>query len=119
MPKDSTTGLTRVELRILLTLLDGPLHGHAIKTEVRRRSDGEVELGPGTLYGAIDRLERRGYLTPDEPPRPPQTGRERRRRYVAITPRGVDAALAEVESVDRLLSFARAKMRAADLKGTP
>lgn len=119
MPKDSTTGLTRVELRILLTLLDGPLHGHAIKAEVRRRSDGEVELGPGTLYGAIDRLERRGFLKPSEPPRAPETAREARRRYVAVTPTGVEAALVEVESVDRLLAFARSKIRAADLKGTP
>jgi len=47
-------------LYILVSLSDGPKHGYAIMSDVQETS-GEP-LGPGTLYGALARLERRGFI---------------------------------------------------------
>ena len=59
-------------LLILVTLADGPRHGYAMMVEIERLSG--VQLGPGTLYGAIARLERRGLIEP-------LTAEDRRRPY--------------------------------------
>jgi DNA-binding PadR family transcriptional regulator len=51
-----------VELRILLALSLAPLHGYGIMQEVARQSGGEVAMGPGTLYGAIKRMLKAGWI---------------------------------------------------------
>ena len=55
--------LSPAEFQILLALVDGPKHGRGIKLDVRERTDGGVDMGPGTLYGAIKRLLRRGWIS--------------------------------------------------------
>ena len=47
-------------LYILVSLSDGPKHGYAIMTDVE--AIGGSPMGPGTLYGALARLERRGLI---------------------------------------------------------
>lgn len=47
-------------LLILISLADGPKHGYAIMTDIETLSG--VKLGPGTLYGAITRLEKVGWI---------------------------------------------------------
>ncbi len=49
-------------LLILTSLADGPKHGYAIMTDVAAFSG--VSMEPGTLYGALSRLERRGWVRP-------------------------------------------------------
>jgi hypothetical protein len=49
-------------LLILTSLADGPKHGYAIMTDVAGFSG--VRMEPGTLYGALSRLERRGWVRP-------------------------------------------------------
>jgi DNA-binding PadR family transcriptional regulator len=49
-------------LLILASLADGDKHGYAIMADIQ--SSAEIELGPGTLYGAITRLEERGFIRP-------------------------------------------------------
>ena len=49
-------------LLILASLADGDKHGYAIMTDIR--TFAAVDLGPGTLYGAITRLERLGFIRP-------------------------------------------------------
>ena len=49
-------------LLILTSLADGPKHGYAIMTDVADFSG--VRMEPGTLYGALSRLERRGLVRP-------------------------------------------------------
>jgi DNA-binding PadR family transcriptional regulator len=70
---------------ILTSLAAGPKHGHALAKDIEDFAG--VRLGPGTLYGAITRLEDRGLIEP-------LAGDERRRPY-RITRAG-RAALAEV-----------------------
>ena len=49
-------------LLILTSLSDGPKHGYAIMTDIAAFSG--VGMEPGTLYGALSRLERRGWIRP-------------------------------------------------------
>ena len=49
-------------LLILASLAEGDKHGYAIMVDIHTFAD--VELGPGTLYGAITRLEERGFIRP-------------------------------------------------------
>ena len=49
-------------LLILTSLADGPRHGYAIMTDIAAFSG--VMMEPGTLYGALTRLERRGWVRP-------------------------------------------------------
>src|SRR5690242_18003436 len=59
-------------LLVLASLADGPKHGYAMIDEIERMSG--ARLGPGTLYGAITRLEHQGLIEP-------LAAEERRRPY--------------------------------------
>ena len=52
----SRKSLPAASLHIVLALLDGELHGYAVMQRVGELSDGAVKMGPGTLYGALNRL---------------------------------------------------------------
>jgi DNA-binding PadR family transcriptional regulator len=95
------------EFRILLALVDGPKHGHAIREDVLRRTAGRVDLGPGTLYGAIKRLDRRGWIA--EVADPEGDAGDGRRRTYRLSGSGREAARTEVARMEELLGIARAK----------
>ena len=59
-------------LLVLSSLADGDKHGYAMMVDIR--VFGGVRLGPGTLYGAITRLEQRGWIRP-------VASKDRRRPY--------------------------------------
>lgn len=99
--------LPPAEFRVLLALLDGRKHGHGIKLDVRDRTEGRVDMGPGTLYGAIKRLVRRGWI--EEVHAPPEGADDDRRRYYAITEEGRAAARLEARRMEELLGIARDK----------
>jgi transcriptional regulator len=52
-----------LELLILRTLLFGPLHGHGIATHIQRTSEDVLQVEHGSLYPALQRLERDGLIT--------------------------------------------------------
>jgi DNA-binding PadR family transcriptional regulator len=81
-------------LHILVSLSDGPKHGYAIMTDVETISG--TPMGPGTLYGALARLERRGLIEALEP--------EDRRRPYRLTALGETTLQAQL---DQLQSFVR------------
>jgi DNA-binding PadR family transcriptional regulator len=60
--------LTPATFHILLSLHDGPMHGYGIKREVEQRTGHMVRLGAGTLYEAIQRLDRLGLIRDAKPP---------------------------------------------------
>ena len=55
-------GLPEPAFLVLVSLADGPKHGYAVMVDVERVCG--ARLGPGTLYGALTRLERRGLIEP-------------------------------------------------------
>jgi DNA-binding PadR family transcriptional regulator len=52
-------------LLVLASLADGDKHGYAMMEDIERFAG--VRMGPGTLYGAITRLEQRGWIRPARP----------------------------------------------------
>ena len=96
------------EFQILLALADEERHGYAIKREVAARTNGDVQLGPGTLYGSIKRMVSSGLIAESDERPDPELDDERR-RYYRITPLGRQVAVAEARRMERLVSIARAK----------
>ena len=88
-------------LLILVSLADGPKHGYALIQDVKEFSG--VDLGPGTLYGALDRLERLGLIEP-------LPADERRHPY-RITPPGADALKAHLDSLERVSAAGRLRLQ--------
>jgi DNA-binding PadR family transcriptional regulator len=100
--------LSPAVFHILLALADEERHGYGIMQEVERRTGGEVQLGPGTLYGAIKRLLANGLIAEvDERPDPDLD--DERRRYYQLTDFGVGVLSAEAARLDELVRQARAK----------
>jgi DNA-binding PadR family transcriptional regulator len=92
---------------ILVSLADQERHGYAIMQDVHARTDGQLRLGPGTLYGSIKRLLHDGLIEElDERPDPEND--DVRRRYYRITTRGRKAAIEESSRLAKLLRQARA-----------
>jgi PadR family transcriptional regulator PadR len=85
---------------ILVSLGAGERHGYGITHEVADLSDGQVKLGAGTLYGALDRLVDEGLVAATRT----ETVEGRLRRYYALTGAGGTAVRAETE---RRLDLAR------------
>jgi PadR family transcriptional regulator, regulatory protein PadR len=52
-----------LDLLILRTLLFGPVHGHGIGKHIRQTSDDVLQVEHGSLYPALQRLERDGFIT--------------------------------------------------------
>src|SRR5438105_4295522 len=96
--------LTPVVLHILLALVDGARHGYAIAQEVEGATDGKIRMGPGTLYGSIQRMLAARLI--EERPRPKDDDSDdARRRYYAMTPfgrRALDLELARLADVVRI-----------------
>lgn len=100
--------LSPAVFHILLALADEERHGYGIMQEVKRRTDGKVRLGAGTLYGAIKRLLEKGIIAEtDERPDPELN--EERRRYYRLTNFGQRVLRMEVSRLNQLVQQARAK----------
>lgn len=52
--------------QVLLSLLERDLHGYAILKDISNRTDGEMTLGTSTLYAALQRMVRDGFLEETE-----------------------------------------------------
>ena len=96
------------EFQILLALADDERHGYGIMREVAERTSGDVQLGPGTLYGSIKRMVGRGLIEESEE-RPDPALDDERRRYYRITSLGRRVVMAEARRMERLVGIARAK----------
>lgn len=64
----------------VLAALDEPRHGYAIMQKVTAMSEGDVVIGPGTLYGAFTTLEKQGLIE--------KVSEEDRRKTYALTAKG-------------------------------
>ena len=88
---------------ILTSLSSGPKHGHALLLDIE--SFAGVRLGPGTLYGAITRLEQRGLIEP--------LGADDRRRPYRITAAGSESLSAALADLRKLVNEGTSRLRAA------
>ena len=100
--------LSSVVFHILMALVDGERHGYGIMQEVETRTEGEVHLVPGTLYGAIKRLLERGLIEEADERADPDLNDERR-RYYRLTAFGQRVTEAEAERIAHLVQQAMKK----------
>jgi DNA-binding PadR family transcriptional regulator len=88
---------------VLVSLAEQPRHGYAIAADVEKLSG--VRLGPGTLYGAIARLEERGLIEP--------VPSEDRRRPYRLTPPGAEALSGHLALLERVTAAGRQRLARA------
>lgn len=74
-----------LDMLILRTLLLGPFHGHAIAKHIQRTTDDVLQVDHGSLYPALHRLERKGWITAKW-----EMAKDRNRefKYYRLTPAG-------------------------------
>jgi PadR family transcriptional regulator PadR len=74
-----------LDMLILRTLLFGPYHGHAIAKHIQRTSDEVLQVEHGSLYPALHRLERKGWIASKW-----ERAKDRNRefKYYRLTPAG-------------------------------
>jgi DNA-binding PadR family transcriptional regulator len=86
---------------VLISLAGGPKHGYALIRDIKELAG--VELGPGTLYGALDRLERLGLIE--------SLPADDRRHPYRITAPGAAALRVHLDSLERLSAAGRLRLQ--------
>ena len=85
---------------ILTSLVEGPKHGYALLSDIKEFSG--LQLGPGTLYGALDRLESLGLIQ--------ALPAEERRHPYRITSAGAIALCDHLDSLERVSAVGRLRL---------
>jgi DNA-binding PadR family transcriptional regulator len=99
----STFGpLTAAVFHILLALADGRKHGYAIMKQVAADGGSNLRMGPGTLYGSLQRMAAAGLVEEREED-------DERRRYYQLTAGGQRALRGELDRLRQALAAARRK----------
>ena len=87
-------------LLILISLADGPKHGYAMSADIELLTG--VRPGPGTLYGAITRLEERGLIE--------RMDASDRRNPYRLTAAGVKTLRARLAAMENIANIARRRL---------
>lgn len=88
---------------VLSSLAGGDKHGYGIMLDVETFAG--IKLGPGTLYGAITRLEERGWIAP--------TGPRDRRQLYTITPEGKSHLQTQLAGMKNVVNIGEARLEKA------
>ena len=91
------------ELLVLSSLAEGDKHGYAMMTDIESFSG--QKLGPGTLYGAITRLEERGFIHP--------VATDDRRQPYRLTGAGRKHLAAQLASIERIFKTGQRRLKDA------
>lgn len=89
-------------LLIMASLAAGPRHGYAIMEDIE--AFAHIRLGPGTLYGALARLEQRGWIEPLDA--------EERRRPYRLTAAGAAALREQLTSLEQVATLGLRRLAA-------
>jgi DNA-binding PadR family transcriptional regulator len=95
--------MTDPTLLVLASLAEGEKHGYAMMEDIQRFAG--VRLGPGTLYGAITRLEERGWIRP--------VPSDDRRQPYRVTAEGKQHLEEQVASLDQVIKTAMRRLKDA------
>ncbi len=88
-----------LDMLILRTLSRGPMHGYGIARFIGDRSKDVLQIGEGSLYPALQRMQRKGYVKAEWG----LSENNRRARFYRITRKGEKQLSREVESFDRVM----------------
>jgi PadR family transcriptional regulator PadR len=99
-----------LDMLVLRTLRPGPAHGHEIAKHIQRTSDEVLQVEHGSLYPALHRLERRGWIASRWEKAP---GRNRQFKYYRLSPAGRKQLAAEESRWAQLVAAIARVMRTA------
>ena len=98
-----------LDMLVLQTLTLQSMHGYAIAQHIRRLSDSVLSVEQGSLYPALERLQRKGWVTSKWAETPTKS----RARYYTITAAGRKQLGNEITSFDRVLGAIQRVMAGA------
>jgi len=101
-PDDRLGHYSDPPILVLASLASGPKHGHAMIEDIAVLCG--ARLGPGTLYGAITRLEQQGWIEPLPP--------DERRRPYRITPQGARVLRAKLATLRQFVKAGTTRLEA-------
>lgn len=101
--------LSPTVFHMLVAMTGGPSHGYAMAREVEESTDGRVVLGPGTLYGSLQRMVAAELIEEAENPGDDGVHADRR-RYYRMTPLGDAALRAESERLLRAVTTVQERL---------
>jgi len=102
-----------LDLLILRTLLLGPTHGHAIAKAIEFRSDDVLQVEQGSLYPALHRLIKRGWISVQDG----TSENNRRAKFYRLTPKGRRQLEVETGKWDKLAGAIARILRPAESEG--
>ena len=102
-----------LDLLILRTLLLGPAHGHAIAKAIEFNSDDVLQVEQGSLYPALHRLIKRGWISVEEG----TSENNRRAKFYQLTARGRRQLAVETSKWDRFAGAIARILRPAEREG--
>ena len=102
-----------LDLLILRTLLPGPAHGHAIAKNIERNSEDVLQVEQGSLYPALHRLIRRGWIAVEEG----TSENNRRAKFYRLTAKGRKQLSAETTRWEKLARAIAGILHAANREG--
>lgn len=91
-------------LHILLALSPGKMHGLGIADAIEHETDGEIRLGPGTLYRSLKEMAAAQLV---EPVDATESDADPRRKYYHLTALGLEVLQAETERLARIVDVAK------------
>ena len=100
--------LTPAVFHILLALSDRERHGYGIMQEVKHQTGGRLNLGPGTLYGCLNRMLEAGLIEESDERPDPELDDERR-KYYRVAHLGRRVSRLEAERLEEAVHAARRK----------
>src|ERR671937_2105093 len=98
-----------LDLLILRALVLGPAHGHAITKAIERSSDDVLQVQQGSLYPALHRLLKRGWIAFDHG----TSENNRRAKFYRLTPKGRKQLAAETSKWNKLAAAIARVLRPA------
>ncbi len=104
-----------LDLLILRTLLLGPAHGHAIAKAIEMRSEDVLQVEQGSLYPALHRLIKRGWVSVQDG----TSENNRRAKFYRLTRLGRRQLEVEISKWDKLAGAIRRILTPAEQEGKP
>jgi PadR family transcriptional regulator, regulatory protein PadR len=102
-----------LDLLILRTLVRGPVHGHAIAKAIEFNSDEVLQVEQGSLYPALHRLIKRGWISVEEG----TSENNRRAKFYKLTAKGRRQLAVETGKWDKLAGAIARILRPAEQEG--
>jgi PadR family transcriptional regulator PadR len=104
-----------LDLLILRTLVLGPTHGHAIAKAIEHNSEDVLQVEQGSLYPALHRLIKRGWISVEEG----TSENNRRAKFYRLTAKGRKQLIIETTKWDKLAGAIARILRPAKEEGNP